>query len=829
MRLDLNGNWKMKSVEAREWLDAKVPGTVYSDLFAAGKVPEAYYRDNEVAVQSLFETDYEYVRTFFVDDALLSFDSLVLCCEGLDTLASIMLNDQPVAETNNMHRTWRLDVRSLLRQGENKLSILFHSPVQFVKKVEEENPGVTGTTFLRKAACMFGWDWGLSLPDSGIWRDIYVEGINTARIADALVLQHHFTDKVELELQLELEHFNAGDLCIHLKVSDPDGRIIVAESTPASEGNNLTATIRSPKLWWPAGQGEQPLYQIDLTLMASGTVLDTKMFRVGLRDIKLLREKDTNGSDSGFAFAVNGRRIFAKGANMIIPDAILSQRSIERTEKMIHDSVEANCNCIRIWGGAFYPDNYFYDLCDEYGLLVFHDFMFACNFYPTDEAFLDNVRAEVADNLKRARNHASIALWCGNNEIEMCLYVFSSPEMEKFFTEVGGTPLRLTPEQMDYLKSNIITLFYDIIGSMVKTLAPQTSYIASSPISDEPFITSSTSGDAHYYLSYDNMRPYREFRSQNFRFLSEIGFQSYPDIKTIESFTEEDDRNPYTPVMIQHQKYHKGNEVLETYLEQDYKVPTDFKKYVYASQALNSDITAYCIEHTRRNTCYSMGYLVWQLNDCWPTVSWAGVDYYGRWKGQQYRLKRAFAPIMVSALDDGTKVGLYVNNDCPALVKADVMWTLYNRDENSVKEGCSQVKILPQTAMCAVEVDFSDIIKGKEKHHYLAYSAFVDDVEVSSSVMLFVSPKEYIFCPPNIQFSIMDEGDQYHISFISNALAFNVALELQNCDAIFSDNFFHLLPDTAKSIYLKKSDMSKMLDTDEIKEQLSWLTAYDLQ
>ena len=522
MRLDLNGPWRMRGTDDSDWIAAQVPGTVYSDLLTAGLVPDAYYRAEESAVQAVFDKDYEYTRTFTVDEHLLGRDEVTLCCEGLDTLATVTVNGTVVATTDNMHRTYRIPIHDALRVGENDVSISFASPVQFVKKVEAENPGSQGLTHLRKAACSFGWDWGLSLPDSGIWRPIYIEGHDVARLADVHVLQHHKDGDVVLEVRSEIERLaTRGDVRIALSVEDPDGNVVF-ERTEAFGGADLhtiSAPVPHPELWWPAGQGEQPLYRVRARLLDGDSSLGERLVKIGLRQVTLIREKDSNGRS--YVFEVNGVRIFAKGSNMIIPDAVLARRSEESARRMVRDSVDANFNFIRIWGGAVYPDDYFYDLCDEYGLLLFHDFMFACAFYPVDDAFIDNVRAEVTDNVKRARNHASLALWSGNNEVELTLNILSDPEALEALKAVGGSEQQVLPEQyVSALKSDIVTLFYDVMAPLVTGLDPQTSWVEGSPISDtrgevkvSDMLRGTPEGDTHYYLAFDGRRSYR--RSEN--------------------------------------------------------------------------------------------------------------------------------------------------------------------------------------------------------------------------------------------------------------------------------------------------------------------------
>ena len=838
MQLELNGRWKMRPTDSAAWVDAQVPGTVYSDLLAAGLVPDAYYRAEESAVQAVFEKDYEYTRTFIVDQQLLDRDEVTLCCEGLDTLATVTINGTVVATTDNMHRTYRIPIQNVLHLGENEISVLFESPVQFLRKAAEENPGAQGYTLIRKAVCSFGWDWGLSLPDSGIWRSIYIEGDAVARLADVYVQQHHKDGAVVLEVRSEIERLvTHGDLTIAVTVEDPDGKVVFERTEMFGEDdlNTIAALVPQPKLWWPAGQGDQPLYRVRARLLDGNALLGEKRVKVGLRVVRLVREKDKIGRS--YVFEVNGVRIFAKGANMIIPDAILARRSEESARKMIRDSVEANFNFIRIWGGAIYPDDYFYDLCDEYGILLFHDLMFACAFYPVDDAFLENVRAEVADNVKRARNHASLALWNGNNEVELTLNILSDPEARAALEAVGGSDAQVLPmEYVSALKASIVSLYYDLLTPLVTTLDPQTSWVEGSPISDTKgevkvsnMMRGTTDGDTHYYLAFDGRRPYEEIQELHARFMTEIGFQSYPDYKSIEAFTVREDRSPYSEVMLQHQKSHEGNQILELYVDRDFTVPADFKTYVYSTQAINAIVTAACVEHFRRQTGDCMGYLAWQLNDCWPAVSWAGIDYYGRWKAQQYSLKRAFAPVIASTVADGTRVKIHVNNDRRKIASVDLEWTLYDEANHPVTSGAKHLDVASQSVVLAVEDDFAEQIDGRANEHYLAYSVIDHGALVSRGVHLFVAPKEYLFSPPQVRVSVTDEGDSFRLGMVAETFAFAVAVELDGCDATFSDNYFHLLPGIEHVVRLAKSSMSGQLSANEVEAALSFMTAFDLQ
>jgi beta-mannosidase len=831
--ISLCGNWKMKAVNTDTWLDGVVPGSVYTDLLAAGRVADAYWRDNELAAAPVFEADYEYRRDFQADEALLRHDRIELCCRGIDTLALIEVNEIPLGETNNMHRTWRFDVKKALRAGKNSIRVLLKSPAAYAKaqmqgiSVSQDHP-----PSLRKVSCMFGWDWGLSLPDSGIWRDMGIEYYDAARIRDIQILQDHASSAVNLDIRTVLETWETG-VELSLRLTAPDGKILSEEKRTVSESSeNFPVKIKDPELWWPAGQGEQPLYTIDAFLTKNGAELDRRSFKTGLRTIRLLREKDEYGR--GYVMEVNGRRIFIKGANLVIEDAVLSRRSRAKTERMVKNCVEANFNCIRVWGGANYPEEYFYELCDAYGLLIYQDFMFACNIYPADDDFLANITEEAIQVIRQLRNHACLALWSGNNEVDI-IYSFLSganPQIAEIAKSLGMAEIPASVVEM--ARGNTLKLFYELIQDLVTREDPQTSYVPSSPSTEEPLgmagFGEMPTGDSHYYLAYENKRPYPKIRELKFRFISEMGFQSYPDWKTVKAFTREEDRGPYTKVMLQHQKCHDGNQLIEEYLKADYQVPDDFEKYVYASQNIGGHIMAYSVEHCRRLAGLCMGVIAWQLNDCWPAVSWAGVDYYGRWKAQQYYLKRAFAPVLISAQDEGFRVGLYVNNDRPETVSGSVEWRLFDRAFSPVKKGAAPALVVSQGQVCAADLDFSGILNEQNKNEYVLFFAFLEDgIEKSSGNLLFVKPKEYGFQKPEFKIQAEDGGPELMLKISSPVFAKSAALSLQNADAIFSDNYFDLLPGVEKIITISKETLSIPLAVEDLRKNLGIMSAYDLQ
>ncbi len=833
--IDLNGTWRMKNSGEREWLAAQIPGTVFGTLLDAGKAPDPYFRDNEDKVQPLFKENYEYERKFTVNSDVLQRDRIYLTCEGLDTLAHISLNGAHIADTDNMHRTYRFDVKDLLQKGENTIHILFSSPVEFVAKKALGSKGIPlfagkGGEFLRKAQCMFGWDWGLTLPDSGIWRDIYIECFDEGKIQDVQVLQEHTTSQVVLKIKANLDVWGSKALELEALITSPSGEKFRALQTikPGVDKCAVSITIPNPQLWWPNGFGGHPLYRVQVALKDGVQVCDAKDLNVGLRTIKLRRDPDQWGTS--YELVVNGKPIFMKGSNLIIRDSLLTNVSNGKNEKMIQNCIQANFNCIRVWGGAHFPEDNFYDLCDRYGLVIYHDLMFACNFFPADDAFIENITAELSDNVKRLRNHACIGLWSGNNEIEV-MFTLCFGDLPQFagVREAFG----FKESDQPILLENYKKLFYKVLPELLKKLDPQTSYVNSCPSGEEIGkldIIDANNGDSHYYASYNNLSPYEDFGKLNFRFVSEMGFQSYPSIKTIRSFTLPEDRAPYTPVMLKHQKCGNGNQSIEVYMERDYKVPTDFEKYVYVSQMLAGEVLKYAVEHLRRNEGKSMGVITWQLNDCWPVVSWSGVDYYGRWKAQQYYTKRFYAPVLISALVQDATADLWVINDTPTDIQGTVEWKLLDVKSQVVRQGSKEIRARTCTSQNAVQLDFNGFITEANRGDYYVEFKFTAGGNVlTSGTVLFVKPKDFRFEEPGITMETWEDADKFYIKAKSIAFAKGIALDLSDADCIFSDNYFDLSAGEDKILEVEKSSLSKKLSLEQFKLQLQVTNVYGLK
>ena len=785
---EIHSGWQMRQAGWEEFLPASVPGSVYHDLMQNGKMDDPFWRDNFPKALKRMDYDYEYKTEFAADKALLKSDAVLLRFEGIDTVADIFLNGEKLGHTENMHRTFEFEVKDLLKEEGNELRVLLHSPTRFIKEEYKHNvadgseEAMVGFANLRKTHCMFGWDWGPRLPDAGLWRPVKLLGIEKARVDSVYVTQKHEDGKVTLHFDVDADVYDREALMGYtVLITDPDGKETLCKGSPEE------IAIERPQLWWPNGFGAQPLYTVEVRLYAGGKQVDAWKKRIGLRTLTMHIEKDAYGES--FAHEVNGVQVFAMGADYIPEDSIFPHINEARTRELLRQCKEAHFNTIRVWGGGYYPDDWFYDACDEMGLMVWQDFLFACAVYNLTDEFEDNIRAEFADNIKRLRHHASLALWCGNNEMEM-------------FVERGlwvKTPIQ---------KSDYVKMYEYILPKVLKELDPQTFYWPASPSSgggfDDP--NGFDRGDVHYWDVWHGNVPFTDYRRYYFRYLSEFGFQSFPSVETVKTFALPEDCNPFSYVMEKHQRNNAANGKIMNYLYQTYLYPTSFDAFVYASQLLQADAIRYGVEHFRRNRGRCMGAIYWQLNDCWPVISWASIDYCGRWKALHYAAKRFFRPLTLSCAEEGLltqdpninferyeyeenalKKGmrLCVENETMLSHTVEVTWQLRRADASMIRQGRETVTVEPLSSKWLEYEDFADADTFGD---YIAYQMTENGAPAASGTALFCAPKHFRFADP--QLALRVEGDE----IVVTAAAYARSVQILNADDTLklSDNFFDM-------------------------------------
>lgn len=782
---EIDGKWCLIIDGEGERIPATVPGSVYHDLLQNGKMEDPYWRDSENEALKWMEHDFVYETSFEAGKAVASCDEVLLHCDGIDTIAEIYLNSFLLGKTNNMHRIWEFPVKDRLIDGSNVLSVHISSPTRFTRERFKEcitlgsSHAMEGFPQIRKAHCMFGWDWGPRLPDAGIWKSITLIGVETCRLNSVYITQEHKEEGVKLSINADIEVLREdSDIRYVVTVTAPDGSVQSWEESPKS------VLVEQPMLWWPNGFGEQNLYHIKVELYADEKQVDVWQRRIGLRTMTIKREKDEYGES--FAHEVNGVTIFAMGADYIPEDSIYSRITEERTRKLLWQCKEANFNCIRVWGGGFYPHDYFFDLCDEYGLIVWQDLMFACAVYELNDSFDTNIRAEIRDNVQRIRHHASLGLWCGNNEMEM-------------FVDKGEW-VNTLKQKADYIK-----MYEYIIPQVLKEEDPQTFYWPASPSSGGSFDypNDPDRGDVHYWEVWHGNKPFSEYRKYFFRYVSEFGFQSFPSFKTVESYTLPEDRNIFSYVMEKHQRNDAANGKIMNYLYQTFLYPNDFDTLLYASQLLQGEAIKYGVEHFRRNRGRCMGAVYWQLNDCWPVASWASIDYFGRWKALHYYAKRFFAPVLLSCQEEGQmtqepninaehqdiekSVIFNVSNETMKEKTLQIVWSIRNNCGKVIR---SEERVVEVPALSAVWLKKEVLPNLSVRDEYISYELYEDGQRISSSTVILTLPKFFRYVNPKL--SVRAEGDELIVK--SEAYAKSVEILNENEDLILEDNYFDMNP-----------------------------------
>ncbi|MCQ2494244.1 MAG: glycoside hydrolase family 2 protein [Lachnospiraceae bacterium] len=855
--LELNGNWSFRQISNTETpvYPVVIPGSVLSGLVDAGAIEDPYYRENEYAARDLFINDYSFFRCFEVDEAFMEQESIDLVCEGIDTVADIYINDEKLAHVENMHRTYRMSVKELLKVGDNSIRVDFVGPLKYISEYQPEEGkeisiipagGIAGDQYIRKAHSMFGWDWGAQLPDCGIWRDIRMEGYSDIRIEDVKTVQKHEDGKVSLTVQVIFDRvadkrYKLSTTVQHAWVGLK--RVFATQAQTRSvlvnigdEGLTVTFDIEEPKLWWPNDQGEQNLYDIDISLKPVGMLagggatatqinkiepLQTGHMTIGLRTITVSQEKDEWGRE--YAMCVNGQKLFSMGADYIPEDCIYSRINRERIEYLVSSAARAHHNCIRVWGGGYYPSEDFYDLCDKYGLVVWQDFMYACNIFELNDSFRENIIAETIDNIRRLRHHASLGVWCGNNE------------MESAWVDWGWSNTHSAHLKADYIK-----MFEEIIPNIIKQENPETMYWPSSPSSGGCFDNpgDENRGDTHYWEVWHGQKPFTDYLKHYFRYCSEFGFQSFPELKTVETYTLPEDRNIFSPVMESHQKNDSANGKMLYYISENFRYPKDFETLLYTTQILQGIAIKAGAEHWRRNRGRCMGAIYWQLNDNWPVASWSSIDYFGRWKALHYMSKEFFAPVTGSLLKTKEEksgfggVQAWAENESAEEIKVSVKLSVKKNDFSVLRETVAEVNVAPYSSALIDEQDYSDFADIRRDIFIEAVYSFTrSDGTTTQLVQTEVMvPWKYMNLEnTSISADVAEEEERYIIKLKSDRFAPFVTLGLDKADAIFDKNCFAITSGEEVCVEILKKDIrnGEVTSAEGLKNMLKILKLQD--
>lgn len=830
--VELNSNWEFKSENDKEYLPASVPGTVHLDLLNNGKINDPFFRLNEHQLQWIDKLDWDYRTYFDINDYHFDYDVIELDFFGLDTYADVFLNDSLIYSSDNMFVGKTVDVKKNIKKGKNELLIKFKSPIDVGIEMHDklgyklpdnandlsEIGKVPGNkkvgVFERKAPYSFGWDWGPRLVTSGIWRPININFWNNFKINDLHLTQNIIGDDANIKAEIEvLSSLENQNLNARIYV---DNNIIASELVHLTNGKNkfsIPFTISDIERWWPNGMGEQKLYDVRVEISHENYISKSSK-SIGLRTIELVTEKDSIGNN--FFFKVNGIPTFMKGVNYIPQDVFLPRVNNSDYENIISAAIDANMNMIRVWGGGIYEEDLFYDLCDEYGLLVWQDFMFACAMYPGNESFLKSVEEEAIYNVKRIRTHPSIALWCGNNEV---LSAWENWGWKEDIIE------NQSQEVADTIFKSYDQIFHQILPDVIQKYDNSTDYWSSSPSSSLGVKESLTSGDAHYWGVWWGKEPFSTYEEKIPRFMSEFGFQSFPEFSSVKKYTNPSDYDIYSDVMKSHQRSSIGNSTIEEYMSRDYNVPESFEHFLYVSQLLQAEGISLGMEAQRRNRDICMGSLYWQLNDCWPVASWSSIDYYGKWKALHYKTKNSFEESILSFHKKSNEVIVHFVTD--KLESQKLKFEIHLKDFSGKIHNKWEGEFLsnPNNSKKIYSINLSLI---NEEYNYfndkfITGTIYAGNEIISEKIEYLTAIKNLQLPTPKFKYEVNIIDNFFEVSLVSENLIKNLFIDSM-LEYNFSDNYFDLIPNQEKVIRIKRDNYQSV---NAFKESLNFLSLYE--
>lgn len=791
-----------------QWLDAKVPGTVHTDLKRHGLIDDPFYRTNENEVQWVEECDWEYKTTFIVDRQILNHEAAELVFDGLDTYADVYLNNRLILQSENMFVGQKVNCKPLLKPGENELRIYFHSPVsrglnkrhalgyQLPMQNEQAPEEKQTSVFTRKAPFHYGWDWGPRLVTSGVWRHVRLAAWSGATIRDVYPATTAVENRqAKIAVQMEIDVMQDGEFEVVVLINGEESH--VHSSGFLRSGINrlqFDFLLDEPRLWWPNGLGEAYLYDVEFRLYRQKVLMSAYRLKHGVRTLKLVQQPDETGRS--FSFQINGIPVFMKGANMIPPEVLTPEATEETYQKLVASAADANMNMLRVWGGGIYGEDRFYELCSENGILVWQDFMFACAMQPPVDAHLENIRKEAEYNVRRLRNHACLALWCGNNEI---LYGWNCWGWQDMFK----------PEFRDKLWEAYQRIFHDILPGAVQAHDPKTPYWASSPSTYDNQPPDRKSGDEHDWTVWFGQKPIASYWDNVPRFVSEWGLQSLPEMATIRAFAQDEDLSLNSVVMRHRQrcrmdwlqKGFTGSDMIMWYQRQYFNSSDAFERQIYLSQLMQALAYKTAIEAHRTARPHCMGSLYWQLNDCWPAISWSSVDYFFRWKATHYAVRKAFAPVIITAKHESGRLDVYVVSDKLQAFTARLKIEMMDFNGESIFIEEMEIKVSPNSSELALILDIDRFLENDHAAERLIHLSLFDDSRIiAANQLYFAKPKEPKLLQPSIKHTLRKIPDGYLLTVASDKLVRGLQIKLPDPDAHFTDNYFDLLPGREVSI-----------------------------
>jgi beta-mannosidase len=820
----LDSGWQFRAIanadrsDVKEWHPAQVPGVVQTDLLRSGLISDPFDQDNEFHLQWIGLADWEYQTTFQMDAAAIAHDHVDLVFDGLDTFADVYLNEHAILHADNMFRRWRISAKALLQPGPNTLRIVFHSAVEkllpYVKSLPYVLPSISSHNFgneediatapyTRKAPYHYGWDWGPRFINAGIWQPVRLEIWDALRIDNFHIHQRKVSSSLaDITAELEIEASQPATTTLtltHDEMSGPqtsDG----SQTLQLNAGiNHVSVPLRiaTPKLWYPVGYGAQSRYRFSASIRVGRDVAARAETKTGLRSVELRRVPDQWGKS--FEFAVNGISVFAKGADVIPFDSFPNRVTPEIHRKILQAARDAHMNMVREWGGGYYESDDFYDICDELGIIVWQEFMFGGDMVPGDTAFQENVRQEAIDQIKRLRDHPSIVVWCGNNEVETGWHHWG--DRQEFKESISA-------EARERVWQDYVILFGDVLRSTVAQYADPVPYMPSSPSANfEEVPDNQHNGDMHYWQVWHQQAPASDYTLQLPRFMSEFGFQSFPEMRTINTFAKPADMDIRSKVMQAHQKNKGGNERILTYMLREYREPKDFASFVYLSQVQQAEIIKIGAEHLRRQRPRTMGSLYWQLNDCWPVASWASIDYYGRWKALHYYARRFYDDVLISPFLHDDKVDVYVVSDKLQPFSGTIHMRMLDFAGTSLLAQTKEIQVPAQSNAIYFTVDKAALAAKADLHRsFLVFDVEVGGKSVSRNLVFFdVMHTLDLPVAPSIETSLSKSGEDYSVTLKSSKLARSVYLSFGDLDVADGDNYIDLLPGEPVTIRVKSS------------------------